>query len=85
MEPIRPPRTVKFYQLLRMSTKSGLNISNCGSTASGNNYVGVGIYLTLQDAEHNRTMETLKDTDSGTNSYHIFELEFPNPVYRELT
>lgn len=83
MEPIKPPRTVKFYQLLRMSTKSGLNISNCGSTASGNNYVGVGIYLTLQDAEHNRTMETLKDTDGGANSYHIFELEFPNPVYKE--
>ena len=83
MEPIKPPHTVKYYQLLRMSTKSGLNISNCGSTASGNNYVGVGIYLTLQDAEHNRTMETLKDTDGGTNSYHIFELEFPNPVYKE--
>jgi hypothetical protein len=83
MEPIKPPRTVKFYQLLRMSTKSGLSIGSCGSTASGNNYVGIGMYLTLQDAEHNRTMETLKDTDGGTNSYHIFELEFPNPVYRE--
>ena len=83
MESIKPPRTLKYYQLLRMSTKSGLNITSCGSTASGNNYVGIGMYLTLQDAEHNRTMETLKDIDSAHNSYHIFELEFPNPVYRE--
>jgi hypothetical protein len=28
-------------------------------------------------------METLKDTEGAYNSYHIFELEFPNPVYRE--
>ena len=83
MEPIKPHKTLKLYQLLRMSTKSGLNITSCGSTASGNNYVGIGMYLTLQDAEHNRTLETLKDTDGGYNSYHIFELEFPNPVYKE--
>ena len=83
MEPIKAPRTVKFYQLLRMSTKSGLNITSCGSTASGNHYVGVGMYLTLQDAEHNRTMETLKDVDAANNTYHVFELEFPNPVYKE--
>lgn len=83
MEPIRPPKTVKYYQLLRVSTKSGLNITSCGSTASGNNYVGIGMYHTLQDAEHNRTMETLKDTDSAYNTYHVFELEFPNPAYRE--
>lgn len=83
MEPIKPPKTLKYYQLLRMSTKSGLNITSCGSTASGNNYVGIGMYLTQQDAEHNRTMETLKDTDAAHNTYHVFELEFPNPAYRE--
>ena len=81
MEPIRPPRTVKFYQLLKMATKNGLNIGSCGSAPA--NYIGPGIYLSLQDAEHQRTLETLKDTDGGTNSYHIFELEFPNPVYKE--
>jgi hypothetical protein len=83
MEPIRPPRTVKFYQLLKMATKNGLNISNCGNISNGYNYVGAGIYVTLQDAEHQRTLEALKDTDGGANTYHIFELEFPNPVYRE--
>ena len=84
MEPIKPPKTVKFYQLLKMSTKSGLNISGCGSSPVGSvNYVGMGMYLTQQEAEHNRTIETLKDTDGAYNSYHIFELEFPNPVYKE--
>jgi hypothetical protein len=66
-----------------MSTKNGLNINSCGNIASGNHYVGTGVYPTLQEAEHNRTMETLKDTDAAYNTYHIFELEFPNPAYRE--
>ena len=82
MEPIKPPRTVKFYQLLKMATKTGLNISSVGQISNGYNYVGTGIYSTLQDAEHQRTLETLKDTEGG-NSYHVFELEFPTPVYRE--
>ena len=82
MEPIRPPKTVKFYHLMKMATKTGLNISACGSTPTGN-YIGTGMYMTLQEAEHNRTLETLKDTDGGANSFHIFELEFPNPVYKE--
>lgn len=82
MEPIKPPKTIKFYQLMKMATKSGLNINSCGASP-GPNYVGSGMYMTLQEAEHYRTLETLKDTDGGTNSYHIFELEFPNPVYRE--
>lgn len=84
MEPIKPPKTVKFYQLLKMSTKTGLSINTCGAIpAGGANYVGSGMYMTLQETEHNRTIETLKDTDGAYNSYHIFELEFPNPVYKE--
>ena len=82
METIKPPKTVKFYQLMKMVTKNSFNISACGATVA-NNYIGTGVYLTLQEAEHNRTLETLKDTDGGYNSYHIFELEFPNPVYKE--
>ena len=84
MEPIRPPKTMKVYSLLKMATKTGLNISYCGTTTAGvTNYIGTGMYLTLQEAEHMRTLETLKDIDGGANSYHIFELEFPNPVYKE--
>jgi len=82
MEGIKPPKTVKFYQLLKMSTKNSFSIHSCGTTVA-NNYMGTGVYLTLQEAEHNRTMETLKDTDAAYNTYHIFELEFPNPAYRE--
>jgi hypothetical protein len=82
MESIKPPKTVKFYQLMKMSTKNNFTINSCGTVPSAN-YIGTGVYLTLQEAEHNRTLETLKDTDGGYNSYHIFELEFPNPVYKE--
>ena len=84
MEPIRPPKTMKVYQLLKMATKTGLNISSCGTIPAGSTgYIGTGMYLTLAEAEQNRTLETLKDTDSAFNTYHIFELEFPNPAYRE--
>lgn len=81
MEPIRPPQTIKYYQLLKMATKTGFSISACGPTST--NYVGTGIYHSLQEAEHNRLIETLKDTDGGANSYHVFELEFPNPAYKD--
>ena len=84
MESIKPPRTVRYFQLLKMSTKTGLNISSCGTIPAGStNYIGTGIYITLQEAEHNRTLEILKDTDGAYNTYHIFELELPNPAYRE--
>ena len=83
MEPIKTPKTLKYYQLLKMSTKNSFNINACGTSSAPNAYIGTGIYLTLQEAEHNRTLETLKDTDGAYNSYHIFELEFPNPVYKE--
>lgn len=84
MEAVKPPKTLKYYQLLKMATKAGLNISACGTIPAGStNYIGTGMYTSLQEAEHNRTLETLKDTDSANNSYYIFELEFPNPAYKE--
>lgn len=79
MQSIAPPKTLKFYQLIKMSTKTNLYLSAAGS--SPNNSVGTGFFHTLQEAEHIRTMETLKNTDGDT--YHIFELEFPNPAYKE--
>lgn len=79
MEPIRPPKTFKVYQLIK---QSGV-ILTYGSL--GTPGIGVGFYSTLQEAEHNRTLETLKDTATGTTKpkWHVFELEFPNPVYEE--
>jgi hypothetical protein len=81
MESLPIPKTLKVYQLIRMSTKSGLNFSPTGVAAAGSNYVGSGIYLTLSEAEQNRTLETLKDTDGS--KFYVFELEFPNPAYKE--
>ena len=80
MESLKPPKVLKFYQLIKMSTKSALTLTNTG-TAPSQGYIGAGFYRTLDEAEHNRTMEALKDTDGAT--YHVFELEFPNPIHRE--
>lgn len=79
MEPIKPPKTLKVYQLIR---QTGMNFTYGGS---GTPNVGVGFYSTLQEAEHTRTLEALKDTTTGINKprWHVFELEFPNPVYEE--
>lgn len=79
MEPIRPPKTIKIYQLIR---QSGMTFSGCGSGTGG---LGVGFYSTLQEAEHNRTIELLKDTTTGINKpkWHIWELDIPNPAYEE--
>lgn len=78
MEPIAPPRTVKVYQLLK---QSGATLSNAG--VSGTMSWGYGFYITLQEAEQNRTMELLKNTDAVKPQYHIFELEIPNPAYQQ--
>jgi len=80
MEGIKAPRILKFYQLMKMSAKSGLYFSTVGGSSS---LVGPGIFQTLHEAENQRTLEILKDLDGTINSYHIFELEFPNPAYRE--
>jgi hypothetical protein len=79
MESIRPPKTLKFYQLIKMSIRPTITFSPAGN-ANGT-YIGLGFFRTLEEAEWNRTAEALKDTDN--NSYHIFELEFPNPTYTE--
>lgn len=78
MEPIQAPKTVKVYQLLK---QSGATLSNAG--ISGTMSWGYGFYITLQEAEHNRTLELLKNTDAVKPQYHIFELEIPNPTYQE--
>jgi hypothetical protein len=79
MQSIAPSRTLKYYQLVKMATKANLYLSLVGSSAT--NSVGIGFFHTLTEAEHIRTTETLKDQDGST--FHIFELEFPNPAYKE--
>lgn len=79
MEPIKAPKTLTVYQLIK---QNGLNLSGSGTGTAG---LGVGFYSTLQEAEHNRTLELLKDTTSGNSKpkWHVFELELPNPAYEE--
>lgn len=75
-----PPKTFKVYQLLK---QSGVTLSYIvgGSATLG----GFGFYLTLAEAEHNRTLEVLKDITTGTIKpiFHVLELDLPNPAYRE--
>jgi hypothetical protein len=80
MESIRAPKVLKIYQLIR---QTGMNFSTAAIVSPTN--LGSGIFPTLQEAEHNRTLEVLKDTTSGVNKprWHIFELEVPNPAYQE--
>lgn len=83
MEPIKPPKTIKIYQLIR---QTGMSFTSAGSSSSSiTASLGIGFYLSLQEAEQNRTMEVLKDTSTGINKpkWHVFELEFPNPAYEE--
>lgn len=79
MEPIKAPKDIKIYQLVK---QVGMSLSYGGSGTSG---LGVGFYSTQQEAEHNRTLEVLKDTTSGINKpkWHIWELTVPNPAYEE--
>lgn len=79
MEPIKPPKIMKVYTLIK---QSGLTLTYVGfSTASVS--VGTGFFLTQTEAELHRTIELLKDTTSPRPLYHVFELEIPNPAYQE--
>lgn len=79
MEPIRPPKIIKIYQLVR---QTGMTLTYGGPGTGG---LGVGFYSTLQEAEHNRTLELLKDTTVGSSKpkWHIWELDIPNPAYND--
>ncbi len=82
MQPMPVSKTLKIYQLIKMSTSSGLNFSTTGTIpAGGQNYIGSGFYLTQSEAEQNRTLEVLKDKDN--NKFYVFEIEIPNPAWQE--
>lgn len=78
MEPIKAPKTLRVYQLIK---QSGMNFTYTGSGTSG---MGIGFYASLAEAEHNRTLEVLKDTTVGVKPrFHVFEIQVPNPAYEE--
>ncbi len=78
MEPIKAPKTIRVFQLIR---QTGLSFNYVGG---GSGVLGLGFYATLQEAEHNRTLEVIRDVSTGTKpKIHVFELEVPNPAYEE--
>ena len=78
MEPIRAPKTLKIYALLK---QHGMTFGPIASS-SGTTNIGTGYFTTLQEAEHHRTLELLK-ASATKEKFHIFELEVPNPTYEE--
>ncbi len=78
MESIKPPKVIKVYHLVK---QSGMYFSSVG--ASGSQGIGLGFYTNLQEAEFNRTAEILKSSSDKQERFHIYELDVPNPVYKE--
>ena len=80
MEPLKPPKTMKYYQLLK---RTGLSVYNVtGSSNINGTTLGPGFFMSQHDAEMHRTMELLKLTSGDNSEFFIFELELPNPVYK---
>jgi hypothetical protein len=79
MEPLKPPKTMKYYQLLK---RTGLSLTSVSSGANSLS-LGVGFFSSQHDAEMHRTMEILKLSSGDNSEFFIFELELPNPVYKE--
>lgn len=81
MEPLKPPKTIKYYQLLR---RTGIALSNVVSNSMINGTsLGSGFFMSQHDAEMHRTVEILKLSPTDNSDFFIFELELPNPVYKE--
>ena len=80
MEPIKPPQTFKVYTLVK---QTGMTMNYVYVSMPNSLNLGSGFYSTLHEAEQARTFELLKDTTVPKPWYHVFELEIPNPVYKE--
>ena len=81
MQALKPPKTLKVYQLLK---RNGLSMYNATGSSNINGVtLGPGFFLTQHDAEMHRTMELLKLQPGDASEFFVFELELPNPVYKE--
>lgn len=79
MEPLPIPKTITVYILVK---QSGAMLNYIGAAYNGNTCMGYGFFLNRMDAEHQRTIELLKEENQGVQ-IHMFELTIPNPVYKE--
>lgn len=81
MEPLDPPKTYKVYMMMK---RNGMLHSMATSSSMVNNMsLGTGFFLSRHDAEMHRTMELLKLSPTDNSEFFIFELELPNPVYKD--
>lgn len=81
MQPLKPPKTINVYMLMK---RNGMSHSTALTSTTINGVVlGQGFFLSQHDAELHRTMEILKLSPGDNTEFFIFELELPNPVYKE--
>lgn len=80
MESLKPPKTFKVYTLIK---QTGLMMNYVYVPGTGHVQFGPGFYTTRDEAEQNRTLELLKENMEPKSKFHVFELEIPNPAYRE--
>jgi hypothetical protein len=76
MEPKPIPKNNIIYMMIYQLPGS-VTYSAAGP---GSNGLGSGFYLNERDAEHQRTIELLKNP---SNTYLIYELTVPNPAYKQ--
>jgi hypothetical protein len=78
MKSLAAPENLVFYLLVSQSSSS-LFFSTHSVNHSNMSY-GSGFYASRDEAEKARTLAILGD--KAGNTYHIFELEFPNPAHK---
>jgi len=76
MEPIPVPKNIDVYMLLEQTDMNFMPVGYSSSAMT----MGTGFFLTEREAEHQRTLEILKNEKS---KHHIFKLTVPNPAYKE--
>jgi hypothetical protein len=79
MKPLEAPATLTIYMLLSQSSTSFY--FNAASVAGMTGTMGSGIFGTRDEAEKARTLAIL--SDKSNNTFHVFELEVPNPAYKK--
>lgn len=75
-EPLPIPKFLKVFYLMKLS--QGLYLTGVGTGP-----LGPGFYLSQIDAEKQRTVELLSTTFDSKDRFYIFELDIPNPAYKD--
>jgi hypothetical protein len=76
MKALEPPTLLTIYMLLK---QDGLVFAPAPVIAPGP-ITSCGFFATREDAEMYRTHQTLLIPSTATTTYHVFELQVPNPL-----